>query len=163
MSKKLTGMTLATALAFSIMYAGNAEITGSGFRDSACSGVLQINLWLDSDGDGMQGRMEQVFAGAELVMTMIDFQHLGPEKFTSNSDGHIRVDSLCRGDYTLEIDPLTIPGTAEFDAAFEAGAIVIDADINADIVISLSESSDKLSPGSRYIDLAFAPVTRGLK
>lgn len=163
MVKKISGFTLAGAIALSTMFSGYAEITGSGFRSAACSGMLHINIWLDSNSDGIQDRMEPVYAKARLDLSMTDYQDLGIEMFATDQAGHLEIDSLCKGTYTIQIDSSTIPGTAVFDGVFETGEVIIDADMNPEITINLDGGNDDYSPGERYIDIAYRPVIRGMK
>ncbi|MFK8032047.1 MAG: hypothetical protein AB8G18_17585 [Gammaproteobacteria bacterium] len=163
MVNKISVFSCASILAVSLMASAYAEITGSGFRNTDCSGLIHVNLWMDYNGNGFKDRNEPAFSKADIFVSATDAPHKGFDKFTTSDDGSAQIDLLCRGSFTLEIDPDTIPQTATFDAVFEYGVVVVDADVTTEISIDLTGGIGSMAPGVRHLDIAYSPLTRGLR
>ncbi len=163
MIRKILTHVLATSLVVATVVTGHAEISGSGFRDISCSGEFTLNLFLDHNGDGIQSRNEEGFPKAELFLSLTHYPQAGEEKFTTDADGFVRINSLCKGVFTIEVDPATIPPGAVFEGIYEAGQLVVDPVMDDRTGISLSGGGNSAAPAMRYLDVAFGTVTRRMK
>ncbi len=76
------------------------------------SGTIGDLVWNDSNGNGVQDAGEQGFAGVTVTLTGdLDGDGVAAETITTttDADGNYRFDNLFLGDYTVSIDPATLP------------------------------------------------------
>ncbi len=163
MLRKLVLHVVASSFFVAIVVSGHAEISGSGFRDIGCTGEFTLNLFMDHNGDGTQGKNEEGFPRAELLVSLTNYPAMGKEKFVADTDGFVRIGALCKGVFSIDVDPATIPAGAVFEGVYESGRIIIDASLDDTISVPLAGGTDFTAPGIRYLDIAFGTVTRGLK
>jgi len=75
--------------------------------NSPCTGAIGDRVWQDLDRDGIQDEGEPGIQGVELALR--DPKGTIVELATTEASGAYSFSGLCAGDYTVEIDPGTVP------------------------------------------------------
>jgi hypothetical protein len=127
-----------------------------GFVNGCCGGLGRIGdrVWLDLDVDGQQTPGEPGIAGARVVLE----DALGARFDThAGEDGRYEFVGLCPGNYTLCVDPLSLPAGLVPTPCEAGGSQALDSNCcETEVVLQPGMESD-LS-----VDFGFAITSSGL-
>jgi len=164
MVKTVSEFSLAAVFMSLLVLSAYAEIIGSGFRDSMCTGEFSLNLFMDHNRDGIQqSKSEESLSGVEVQLGLANFPSLGRDKFISDSNGVIHINALCKGVFSIEVETDSLPAGAEFEGVYENGVLVTDSRLGDGIEVNLDGGAEANAPGMRYLDIAFNSDIRGLR
>ncbi len=115
-------------------------VLGVGTEDSLAQdfgfqgpGSIGDFVWIDIDGDGVQGPTESAIPGVDVTITTVIAGSTVTYNATTDAAGGYTVSGLPLGDFTVAVDPATLPGgmVATFDADGIATADTSDVTLTA--------------------------------
>ncbi|BCG63942.1 MAG: hypothetical protein methR_P1692 [Methyloprofundus sp.] len=112
--------------------------------NSPCTGNIGNYIWLDTNHDGIQDFNELGIAG--VTVTLKDDQNTVIATTVTDANGFYEFVGFCAGDYTVEVDPNTLPtgvipttSTVGFDGEIDSNGspagVTLSGDFDSDITI----------------------------
>lgn len=150
-----TGVTICTDLEY-----GEDLTWDAGLYEPPCTGSIGDYVWNDGNRNGIQDSNEMGIDGVEVLLTDSAGNVQTVTTFTggpNNAPGYYLFEDLCAGDYTVQVNPATVPAgmnptiinapgsTSENDSDNSAGtAVNLPQDNSEDLTIDFGFFQDEI-------------------